>query len=168
MKYTIEDVRGQLAILGTVAERNSQSQLLAIHLFGGTVRGDGNDIDVILEVPFHLFEGYAGDCITVYDGIHPTSKEGKMPRFYGAAWDYFAPKGKRTKLALETAIPHTEISLGSKAADFDIICLPNGWQEPESSVSLVLNAFLGESGDPLFLENVRRRYFTVWKRRKQG
>lgn len=127
--------------------------LKKIWLYGSVARdGWGNDLDLIFEVDSDTFGQYVGQCVAVLDGIRPFSDD-LLSGFYGAYWDYFSPKVGRSGAAAETiGVDIGLLGLGISEEEFDIICLPVGWDDKTTVVYKNLKQNLTGSRDPDFLE----------------
>jgi hypothetical protein len=75
---------------------------------------------------------------------------------YGASWEYFSPKKARVASAFETIKINLADCMSDIAdvsvEDLDIICLPEGWDVPESNAHKTLCDMLSRSSDRNFLQ----------------
>jgi len=138
-----------------VTETVPDSSLKKIYLFGSVAKtGEGNDLDLILEVDAKTFRRY---CELCHGGswIHEVSGDviADSPRWY-----YSWPKEVRTQYAIEVtnAYPYYFLwKLSDKErAQLDFICLPEGWDVESSDVYQKLLGRLKNCRDPNFLTNV--------------
>lgn len=139
---------------------SGQGILKHMYLYGSvSAAGQGYDLDVILEVDLDAFETYCRYCLYVLDGVTPFTNDLLQPR-HGQGWDYFSPKSARTRVALETIgidpagfkeAVLTEAIGQIRFENLDIVCLPEGWDTPDSDVYQRLERAMSNSRDPLFL-----------------
>ena len=131
------------------------SPLKKVLLYGSIINaGMGRDIDIVLEVELKTFQEYTGLCMVVLDGVHPFSEDLLESR-HSAAFDYFSPKGPRSKAALKTiGLAIEKLHFGVLESSLDIVCLPEGWDDVKSQVHCDLKVALRSSRDPQYLERV--------------
>lgn len=133
---------------------------IRVYLFGSVARDRiGRDLDFILEVTDAVFQDYADRCLDSL-GVHWAVNRLVDPGDY--FWTYYAPNAVRSEAAFaalgaksDTAFLEASAAAGVPVDQLDIICLPEGWNVPESTVQMLLSAALN-ADDPQFLENVIR------------
>lgn len=142
-------------VIAEAALKVPDSPLKKILLYGSIVNvGMGSDIDLILEVEMEAFQNYTGLCMVVLDGVHPFSEDLLEPH-HSAAFDYFSPKGPRSKAALKTiGVAIEKLHFGVLESSLDIVCLPEGWDDVKSQVHRDLKDALRTGRDPQYLEHV--------------
>ncbi len=132
--------------------------LLKVYLYGSVVKmGVGNDADIVVEVPEPVFVEYANDCIGALDGFHPIEK--LLLDMYSPYWDYASPDLARLRYIFKAL----HIDSSEKEALFsiihwkklDMLCLPEGWNEP-GHVNNLLKRNFNLSVDPDFFKKLSR------------
>lgn len=148
-----------IAVVDAIIEeaRNIETDTgFKLYLYGSTVNGHGRDIDIIIEVSEELFEQYKGTCLFESDGIVPYSNRLLTP-FPSHYWSYFSPQVERSKHALST-IGVEQDSIVPLLGDviLDAVCLPEGWNNPESEIFMRLMEDFEGMIDPNFLVNAAK------------
>jgi len=149
----LEDVKMVVDFISTKAMKlNFKFKLF---IYGSILDGYGQDMDIIVELPKGKFEEYRTQCILMEDGLFPFSDQ-FLTNFSSMFWMYFSPKEGRSNVALKTIGIDIEEMAGKleiESCVLDIVCLPRGWDNPDTEVFNDLKKDLMGSCDPHFLEN---------------